>query len=114
MRAAGDRASLQTGIAALKNTAMDVLNKNRSLAQGLRHYRTHALKLTGNNVIEQKLRPILHAPVVGPTLHKRAMLIVRKTVNSDIEGAVSKVLGQREKGWLPICLKRELKERHLS
>ena len=78
MKAAGNKAPIQTGIAALGNMAMDVLHKKRTLPQALRHYGTHALKLSGNNLIENKLRPILKTPVVGPILHNTVMPIVRR------------------------------------
>ena len=46
-------------------TAMDVIDKKRSLAQGLKHYGTHALQNTGNTLVEQQLRQnlsLLNAP----------------------------------------------------
>ena len=98
MRAAGNNAPLQTGIAALGNIAMNVLHKKRTLPRALRHYGTHALQLTGNNLIEDKLRPILKAPVVGPILNKTVMPIVRRKVDSAIESLVQKAVGQRGKG----------------
>ena len=98
MRAAGNNAPLQTGIASLGNIAMDVLHKKRTLPQALRHYGTHAVKLTGNNFIEQKLSPILKAPVVGPLLNKTVMPLVRRKVNSAIDSLVQKAVGQRGKG----------------
>ena len=56
MTAASGRTFLQGGIQALGNTAMDVIDKKRNLAQGLRHYGTHALKQAGNTLVEQKMR----------------------------------------------------------
>ena len=101
MKAASGRTFLQGGIQALGNTAMDVIDKKRSLAQGLRHYGTHALKQAGNTLVEQKMRqnlPILKAPLIGSILNKTMMPLVRRKVDSAIEGAVQKVLGQRGKG----------------
>ena len=112
MSAASGKLNLQSGIQALGNTAIDLIDKKRSLAQGLRHYGTHALKLTGNNLIEQKLReklPILQAPIVGSILNKTIMPLVRKKVNTAIEGAVQKALGQRGKGAVTDLLKRGIK-----
>ena len=65
-RAASGRTFLQGGIQALGNTSMDVIDKKRSLAQGLRHYGTHSLKQAGNTLVEQQLRqnlPVLNAPL---------------------------------------------------
>ena len=112
MRAASGKSNLQSGIQALGNTAIDLIDKKRSLAQGLRHYGTHALKLTGNNSVEQKLReklPILRAPIVGSILNKTMMPIVRRKVDTAIEGAVQKVLGQRGKGVITDMLKKGIK-----
>ena len=41
MRAASGKPNLQSGIQALGNTAIDLIDKKRSLAQGLRHYGTY-------------------------------------------------------------------------
>ena len=109
MRAAGNNAPLQTGIASLGNIAMDVLHKKRTLPQALRHYGTHAVKLTGNNFIEQKLSPILKTPVVGPLLNKTVMPLVRRKVNSAIDSLVQKAVGQRGKGAVGDVLKRGIK-----
>ena len=109
MRAAGNNAPLQTGIASLGNIAMDVLHKKRTLPQALRHYGTHAVKLTGNNFIEQKLSPILKTPVVGPLLNKTVMPLVRRKVNSAIDSLVQKAVGQRGKGVVGDVLKRGIK-----
>lgn len=90
------------------NTAMDVIDKKRSLAQGLRHYGTHALKQAGNTLVEQQLRqnlPVLNAPLIGPILNKTLMPLVKRKVNTAIENAVNKVLGQRGKGLVTNLLK---------
>ena len=107
MRAASGKAALQSGIQALGNTAMDLIDRKRSLGQGLRHYGTHALKLTGNKLIEQNLNPLLSKPVVGPILKKTVMPIVRRKVDS--EGAVQNVLGQRGKGAVTEMLKKGIR-----
>ena len=63
-------------------------------------------------MIEQKLReklPILQAPIVGSILNKTMMPLVRKKVNTAIEGAVQKALGQRGKGAVTDLLKRGIK-----
>ena len=56
MRAASGRVPHQSAVQALGNTAMDLMDGKRSLAQGLRHYGTHALKQVGNNLVEQQMR----------------------------------------------------------
>ena len=98
MRATGGKPHLQDAVQALGNTGLDFIDRKKSLAQGLRHYGTHALKLTGNRLIEQKLNPILSKPVIGSILRSTMMPVVRGTVNDAIEGVVQKVLGQRGKG----------------
>ena len=109
MRAASGKANLQDAIQALGNTGVDFIDKKRSLSQGLRHYGTHALKLTGNSLLEQKLNPILSKPIAGSILRKTVMPLVRGKVNTAIEGAVQKVLGQRGKGVVGDFLKRGIK-----
>ena len=109
MRAASGKPHMQDFIQALGNTGVDVADRNRSLAQGLRHYGTHALKLTGNRLIEQKLNPILSKPVIGPILRSTVMPVVRRKVDSAIEGVVHKVLGQRGKGVATNLLKAGFK-----
>ena len=97
MRATSGKANLQDAIQALGNTGLDFINKKKSLAQGLRHYGTHALKLTGNRLLEQKLNPILSKPIVGSILRKTVMPIVRGKVNTAIEGAVQKFRPERKR-----------------
>ena len=84
MRAASGRVPHQSAVQALGNTAMDLIDGKRSLAQGLRHYGTHALKQVGNNLVEQKMRqnlPILNAPLIGSILNKTMMPLVRRKVD---------------------------------
>ena len=108
MRAASGRVPHQSAVQALGNTAMDLIDGKRSLAQGLRHYGTHALKQVGNNLVEQQMRqnlPILKAPLIGSILNKTMMPLVRRKVDSANKGAVQKVLGQRGKGMLSNIMK---------
>ena len=107
MRAASGRTFLG-GIQALGNTSMDVIDKKLSLAQGLRHYGTHSLKQSGNTLVEQQLRqnvPVLNAPLIGPILNKTMMSLVKRKVNTAIENAVNKALGQTGKGLVTDLLK---------
>ena len=60
-------------------------------------------------MLEQKLNPILSKPIVGSILRKTVMPIVRGKVNTAIEGAVQKALGQRGKGVVGDLLKRGIK-----
>ena len=88
LRATSSKPLLKHAIQAMGNTATDLIDRKRSLAQGLRHYGTHAANLTANALIEQKLNPILRKPIVGAILKKTLMPIVRRKVNTAIEGAV--------------------------
>ena len=109
MKAASGKANLQDAIQALGNTGIDFIDKKKSLSQGLRQYGTHALNLTANRMIEQKLNPFLSKPVVGPILRKTLMPLVRRKVDTAIQGAVQNVLGQRGKGVVGDFLKRGIK-----